>query len=309
MIKRIRVTVPATTANLGPGFDVLGAALTLYNKLEVVYDPRAAAGPACPEIVIEGEGRDALPCDRSNIVWRSMERVFAAAKRRPAVKQLRLVNNIPLAAGLGSSAAARLSGILAANALCGNRLSTDDMLEIGVRLEGHPDNIVPALVGGLCISFARSLRDHKIRYVKLSPPRLKAVICTPGFELATARARMVLPGTVPLGVAVYNSSRLALLMAALQGGRYELLSMAMEDRLHQPSRARLIPGMEAIFEAARTAGAFGAALSGAGPSLIALCAADRASAVGGQMQQAWQRLHIDSRYFVLGFDARGATVR
>jgi homoserine kinase len=309
MGKRIRVKVPATTANLGPGFDVLGAALSLYNEIEVTFDTaKQAAELRRPTICIEGEGKESLPRDGRNIVWQSIAEVLRSAGRAkfPLITSVRLFNNIPLASGLGSSAAARLGGILAADAIGGLRLSPEKILSFGVKLEGHPDNIVPALLGGLCVS---CLQDDLIHYVKMPAPRLKAVVCNPDFELATAQSRKVLPERVSLRTATFNSSRLALLMAAFLCRRYDLLGVAMEDRFHQPARAHLVPRMAEVFAAARRAGAYGAALSGAGPSIIALCSAAMAPRVGHAMRKTWKQFNIASRCFALDFDGRGAVVK
>ncbi|MHB9156203.1 MAG: homoserine kinase, partial [Endomicrobiales bacterium] len=211
--------------------------------------------------------------------------------------------HLPLVSGLGSSAAARLGGILAANEIAGKRLSEEEILSLGVEMEGHPDNLVPALAGGLC---ACVTAGKKVSFIKLPAPKLKAAVCTPDFALATESARKVLPTHLPLSSVVFNCSRLALLMAALQTGRYGHLAEAMEDCLHQPSRERLVPGMAGVLEAARTAGAYGAALSGAGPSVIALCSPSRARRVALSMKNKWLQGDIGSRSFILDFDPRGA---
>jgi homoserine kinase len=304
--KKIVIKVPATSANLGPGFDVLGVALKLYNEVEIT----TAADQG--SIEIRGEGHNALPLDEKNVVWQAMKAVFQTLpkSRRPQYElksfHIQLRNGIPLVSGLGSSAAARLCGILAANEIAGRPFSQKELLAIGVKLEGHPDNMVPALYGGLCVS---AVTDKGLTHVRLAPPKLKAVVCTPSFELSTDQARKVLPKQFPLATAVFNTSRVALLLAALQTKRFDLLGDAMEDRVHQPSRESLIPGMSKVVATARKAGAYGAALSGAGPSIIALCPAHGAAKTGRTMQAKWQQFNISSRYFVLDFDTNGAQVR
>lgn len=292
----IRIRIPATTANLGPGFDTLGAALQLYNEVHVT------TGPA-RDIEITGEGAGQLPTGKSNIVWQAMAMILG--KQWPfGSLRIRLINRIPLSSGLGSSAAARLGGLLAAYAVTGKKYAPADVLAIGVRLEGHPDNIVPALAGGVCAAVDGSA----ISYVRLAPPALKAVVCHPAFELPTEKARGVLPRQVPIADAVYNISRTALFIAALAARRYDCLGAAMDDRLHQPYRKKLIPGMDAVCTAARAAGAYGAVISGAGPSLIALAEPACAPAVGAAMQRAWRKMSIASRVFILDFDTHGARV-
>ena len=304
----IRIRIPATSANLGPGFDVLGMALDLFNEVEIT--PRhAGAGKPCIEI--EGEGAKTLPRNEKNIVWQAMKKVFArtGARRKGSCKfgdfHIRLVNRIPLASGLGSSAAAYLGGIMAANEITGRPLSREDMLLMGVKLEGHPDNVVPALLGGLCISM---VVGNEVKYVKLPVPAIKAVVCTPDFELVTEKTRKILPRQVPFAAATFNTSRVALFLSALMTKKFGLLSAGMEDRLHQPYREHLIPGMKKIIDAAMAAGAYGVALSGAGPSIIALSAPVKAKAVGGAMQNKWKQFNIASTCFVLDADTRGASV-
>lgn len=292
----IRIRIPATTANLGPGFDTLGAALRLYNEVQVTDGPSR-------DIEVVGEGAGTLPTGKSNIVWQAMAMVLG--KKYPfGSLRVRLVNRIPLSSGLGSSAAARLGGLLAAYTVAAKKYSPADVLSIGVRLEGHPDNIVPALAGGVCAA----VDGGAISYVRIAPPALKAVVCHPAFELPTEKARGVLPRQVPIADAVYNISRTALFVASLAARRYDCLAAAMDDRLHQPYRKKLIPGMGAVCAAARAAGAYGAVLSGAGPSLIALAEPACAPAVGASMQRAWRKLSITSRVFILDFDKHGARI-
>jgi homoserine kinase len=303
----IMVRVPATSANLGPGFDAVGAALKLYNTLCVTRrDP--AAGTPC--IAITGEGAALLPTDERNVVWQAMQKTFAAVPGHAADAQfgayaLRLTNGIPLASGLGSSAAARLCGMLAANAIMGNKLSEEQLLALGTELEGHPDNMVPALLGGFCVAAATA---NGLQYVRLKPLRLKVVVAHPAFELPTTKARKVLPKQVPFSDAVFTAGRVGLLVAAAHTGRYAVLREAMDDRIHQPYRAPLIPGFHQVVAAAIAAGACGAALSGAGPSVIAFSAAARAAAVGRAMCAAWKRHAVASRNFILDFDGAGARV-
>ncbi|MGA2089856.1 MAG: homoserine kinase [Endomicrobiales bacterium] len=292
----IKIRIPATTANLGPGFDTLGAALKLYNDIHITHGPASC-------IEIDGEGAGILPTGTSNVVWQAMTRILG--KKYPfGSLRIRLINRIPLSSGLGSSAAARLGGLLAAYAVTGKKYTPAEVLAVGVRLEGHPDNIVPALAGGICAA----VDGPEISYVRLDPPPIKAVICHPAFELPTEKARRLLPAQVPIADAVYNISRTALFMAAITARRYDCLRVAMDDRLHQPYRKKLIPGMDEVFSAARRKGAYGVAISGAGPSLIALADPSQAPAVAAAMQKAWKTRSIASRTFIFDFDTAGARV-
>ena len=259
----VRVQIPATTANLGPGFDTLGMALKLYNVVEI---EETACGIT---IEAEGEGADKIPRDQSNIVYLAAHRVFQEAKYTPKGLRIRLINNIPVARGLGSSAAAIVGGLIGANIIAGSPFSDKDIMNFAAAIEGHPDNVAPALVGGIVIS---TMVEGEVKCCKIDPhPGLKCVVAIPDFPLPTKLAREVLPQQVTMHDAVFNISRVALLVAAFIKGDLAMLSTAMEDRLHQPYRANLVPGMKKVFAAARLAGAKGVALSGAGPTLIAFC--------------------------------------
>ncbi|MFH1367913.1 MAG: homoserine kinase [Elusimicrobiota bacterium] len=298
-MKKFKIKVPATTSNLGPGFDVIGAALKFYNDIEVKVGK--SSGKDVPEIKIVGEGAGTLPTGKTNIVWQSIKKVLDSKKKSidPGTLRIKLVNRIPLASGMGSSAAARLGGILAGYKLAGIRPSREDVMAMGIRLEGHPDNLVPAFQGGMCVCAKTS---EGLKYLKLPVPRLKAVICHPDFELATDKSRMIIPRTLPLESAVFNLSRLALFISAGLTGRYEYLKYGMEDRLHQPSRSGLVPGMHKVFASALRAGAYGVSLSGAGPSIIALGKASKAKHIAKNMIRKWKQFDIASKCFILSFE-------
>lgn len=307
MIKRITVHVPATSANLGPGFDVLGVALHHFN--DVTFDTKGQGwsshrGPFPLAIQVEGQGQETLPRNESNLVIRAAMKVFDQAKRWPKSLQARLVNRIPLSRGLGSSAAATLGGLCAANALLGKPLSDPELLDQAVRMEGHPDNVTPALVGGFCVS---GVIQNQPRYLKFrAPSGLRAVICSPDRPLPTSQARRVLPSRVPFTAAVFTSSRVAFLIGAILQKRYDLLGFAMEDVLHQPHRARFVPGLPEVIREAKKAGAWGAALSGAGSSVIAFARPGPVSRrVARAMKQAFDAHQLGSRCLELSLDNRG----
>lgn len=272
--------MPATTANLGPGFDTLGMALALYNTVELETNHDRL------EIDIIGEGSEGLPRDESNVVWQAACEMFRRAGVKPPRAKLRLNNRIPSARGLGSSAAARIGGILAANALMDGRFSIDEMLEAASQLEGHPDNVAAALLGGIVVC---ATVGGRVVWRKLPVPSgLLAVAAVPSFELSTSLACSVLPSEVRMRDAVANLSRSCLLVLALAEGRLEMLGELMEDRLHQPYREKLIPGLQEVFAEAKRSGALGVALSGAGPTVLALTR-DRSEAVGAAMREAFAR--------------------
>lgn len=310
MNKKVTVHIPATSANLGPGFDVLGIALRLYNDVSFTADPKSFTPfrhTPHVSVEIEGEGAAALPRDLSNLVVRAAFKVFERAKKWPQDLRIRLVNRIPLSRGLGSSSAASLGGVCAANALIGRPLADAALLDLAVGMEGHPDNVVPAMVGGFCVS---GIIDHEVRYLKFPvPSALRAVLCSPENPLPTQEARRVLPSRVPFSAAVFTSSRVAFLLGAILQKRYEWLSFAMEDVLHQPSRAGLIPGLNEAIREARKAGAYGAALSGAGSSVIAFSKPGRAAQqIGHAMRKAFAAHGVTSRFQELVLENRGIRI-
>ena len=271
-------------------------ALTLYNELEVEVRP---GKPGCA-VTIEGEGADSLPADGTNEVARVLG--LSSACR----VEIRQKNAIPVARGLGSSAAARLAAVLVQRALAPWGKDDEWVLARAIALEGHPDNVVPALLGGAQLSLNDG--DRLVRVPLRRPQGLAAVVCVPAFELSTEKARRVLPRRIPRADAVFTSARVGLLVYAFERRQYHLLRTAMQDVLHQPYRRRLVPGMTAAIEAAEAAGAFGAALSGAGPCIFALAPERRAAAAGRAMQKAFARRGVASRSLTLGVDTRGAAV-
>lgn len=296
---KIIIRVPATTANLGPGFDTLGMALSLYNtiELELTGDKKGLI------IDIEGEGADRLPRDETNAVWQAASRFFEKAGFSPPGIRLNLINCIPTARGLGSSAAARIGGLLAANSLLQNRFTLEEILNTANMLEGHPDNVAAALMGGIV---AAGVCDDRIIWRRLSIPLgLKTVVAVPDFELSTAVSCSVLPQQVSMRDAVYNIRRACLLCLALADGDLDSLGELMNDRLHQPYREPLIPGLKAVFAAAREAGALGAALSGAGPTVIALTRGNR-DEVGEAMRSTFASYGVSSVIMHLSPVDRGA---
>lgn len=295
--QRIRVRVPGSTANLGSGFDVLGLALGLYNTIEIEEIARGV------ELTVEGEGADHLQrnAERSLVV-RAARAAFAHLGVTPPGLRIHLKNEIPLKRGLGSSGTACLGGIVGAAALIGRPLSPPDILRLALPLEGHPDNITPSLVGGLT---ATCVSEGAVRYVKIPIPKaIQVVAVIPDRELSTAEARRALPPQVPLADAVYNVGRAAMLVGALVTGDLSLLDEATRDRLHQPYRAKLLPGMDEVLETGRRAGALAAFLSGAGSTVVALVDRD-AEAVGREMVDAWARQGIRAQVKVLTIDLEG----
>lgn len=305
----VYVKVPASTSNLGPGFDALGLALDMHNEVEIRVEPGKTLSKKRLDVKIKGEGEATLPDDEKNIVWQAALKVFELY-RVPVKKlniSLKLNNKIPLARGMGSSAAARLGGMVAANALCNNFLNQTKILSLVTELEGHPDNVVPSMVGGLCVSTAV---QGIVQYIRLaSPSHMAAVVCVPNFELSTQKARAALPDKVSRADAVFNIQRVSLLMASLQSGNYSYLRLAMEDRLHQDYRRKLVPGFDQVLHYGYKAGAYGVALSGAGPSIFALAQPGKALTVGKEMAKGFASAGKTAQSYILNFDNKGVQIQ
>lgn len=302
-IKKIRIRVPASSGNMGSGYDVMGAALDLYNEIDVERLPSGSES----RIEVYGEGRGILPSDKRNLIWRAYRKVFE--KRGNSVVPVCMVcrNRIPLARGLGSSSAAIVAGMLAGNAFSGFRLDKKQIFELAASLEGHPDNVAPSLWGGICIS---SCVNGNFMCVRWNHPKgVSALVCIPDFQLSTKKARQVLPQKVKLADAVWNMSRIALFLTGIKEGNLRLIGLGMEDKIHQPYRAKLVPGFQNVMRSAKKAGAVGVALSGAGPSILALAKSSHAQKIGSAMVGAFRREGIKSRFLKLRFDQKGATIK
>jgi homoserine kinase len=294
----VRVRVPASTANLGPGFDALGLALALYNEV-------TARETDTISVTVQGEGAGKVPTGEQNVVARAVRAVYEAAGRRFPGCALTCLNRIPLARGLGSSAAAWVGGLLAGNALLGSPLDRSAVLTLAARAEGHPDNVAAALYGGLTVSCSGPGGTTAVSLPV--PGHLRWVVLIPEITSATAEARAVLPQTVPRADAVFNVQRVAFLLASLQADRPEGLRLGLQDRLHEPYRLSLFPWMPDVATAARQAGALGCVLSGAGPSLLAVVSGD-AQAVTVAMETALRSAGIAGGARTLGVDGQGAVV-
>lgn len=308
--QQVTVRVPATSANLGPGYDCLGIALTLYNtvRVETAGRFRPAAQGMLPNLTIHVTGVDApkIPIDRSNLVYQTAAMIFDHADLWPDHLTIWLDGQIPVGSGLGSSSAAVVAGLLAANALVGNRYSRAMLLEIAAEVEGHPDNVAPALLGGLVLGITTGQDDCKgLTLERLPTPSLQAVVVLPDFHFPTSAARAVVPQTISRQDAIYNAARMGLLVHALTTGNYTYLRTAMDDRLHQPYRLPLIPGAAEAIAAAYAAGAGGVALSGAGPSLIAFAPGNHIQ-IAAEMEQAFAKVGLSSRSWTLQVEAEGA---
>jgi homoserine kinase len=303
----VAVLTPATSANLGPGFDTLGLALQLYNRFDVEI---IEGDPWTPQIEVQGVLGDKLSIGPDNLFFQAFALLFQRKQADlPAVK-IRMSIAIPPGCGLGSSATAVVGGLVAANELLrikGLGVPKEELLAPAVESEAgnHPDNVAPALLGGLV---ATTTVDGEIRAVKTRfPDALRAIIFTPSFPMDTVTGRKLLPAEYSRDDVTFNTGRVALFLTALQTGRYELIGEAMQDRLHQPYRQALFPAMPDIIQAALDAGAYGASLSGGGSSLIAL-ASSNFQTILRAMRETAHSAGVDGTGMILRADQVGARV-
>lgn len=298
MSKSVLVKAPATTANMGPGFDCLGMALDIWNTISV------EEGASGLEIEISGEGKDELPRDESNLAYRSFARAYEEIGAAPPPIRMRCHNAIPLARGLGSSAAAAAGGLLAGSELSGANLSGERLLALAAEIEGHPDNAAAAVMGGCQIVAPTGWREFVAAPVAI-PPEISAVLFVPDVPMSTEEARFMFGEKVEMPDIIFNLSRVALLVNAFASGDLRHLAIATEDTLHQPARQALFRPMRVIFRAALAAGALGVFLSGAGSSILAL-AREREYTIGYEMADAAAKAGVEGVIKVAKPTALGA---
>ncbi len=259
----IKIRIPATSANLGAGFDALGLALSFYNYAEMEEWDRIE--------ITSADGLD-IPRDENNLVYVSAKDLYAVCgKKLPGIRLVQ-TSAIPMARGLGSSSACIVAGLAGANRMLGDPLSADDLVDLAAQIEGHPDNTAPAFLGGIVTAVFDGRKVHWVKQEVFT--KLKFIAIIPDFELKTDKARACLPQEVSHKDAVYNLSRAALFSASLLTGKFENLRTAVHDRLHQPYRMELIPRAREVFDIAYTHGAYGVYISGAGPTIMAIADED-----------------------------------
>ena len=298
----VRVKAPATTANMGPGYDCLGMALDVWNTIEIeVLDSGE------PVVEVTGEGAGELGTGRDNLVYRSMEFLFQDAEQEMPLVRIRCDNAIPLARGMGSSAAAIAGGLVAANAICSQDYTPNDLLEMAATIEGHPDNVAAAVLGGMQLVISDKTEEGSRLYaVSINvPPELRAVVFVPQVRIATEDARAVLPEKITVADAVHNMGRIGLLVASMATNHPEYLAIATQDLLHQPYRQPLFPAMKVIFKAALDAGALGVFLSGSGSTVLALTQG-REMTVAYEMAEAARQASVEGSVSVTQPTVRGA---
>ncbi len=303
MPSSVTVTVPATTANIGPGFDCLGAALNLYNRFHFTpFTPLSDSEPF--HISIEGAEAARVNTGATNLVYRSFLKCYEQMGIAPPPVDITIKLGVPLSRGLGSSSTAIVGGIMAANVLAGSPLDELAIALLANEIEGHPDNVVPALLGGLRLA---TMAGGRLQICDLPwHESVVPVVIIPEFELSTVDARRVLPTTYSRADAVFNTAHIGLLLRGLATGNGDWIAGGMGDRIHQPYRKKLIPGYEEVRRAAIQAGAWGLVISGAGPTLLALAPQSAGDRVRAAMENAWKSQPFAAKAHCLSLDIRGA---
>ena len=305
MPSSVTVTVPATTANIGPGFDCLGAALSLYNRFHFTpFTPLSDSAPF--QITVEGAEAQRVNTGPGNLVYRAYLKCYERIGQSAPPVHIKTRLGVPLSRGLGSSSTAIVGGIVGANTLAGSPLDEKALAALANEIEGHPDNVVPALLGGarLAAMTRGRLQTCDLPWHESVVP----VVIIPEFELSTADARRVLPAHYSRADAVFNGAHLGLLLRGLATGNGDWIAGGMGDRIHQPYRKKLIPGYDDVRRAALRAGAWGIVISGAGPTLLALSPQNASEGVRAAMAEVWQTQSFASQSYCLTLDTRGSVV-
>jgi len=298
MKKKIGIRVPATTANVGPGFDSLGIALNLYNYVEI--KPRSI-----PEVSLSGNELPSNNKGAIKMVMDSARKFFKTTGEEEIGLDVNITTHIPIARGLGSSVTVRLGVIMGLNELFNRPLDRSEILTLVSNLEGHPDNAAPAVFGGFAVS---GMVQSKVSYLRTKMgSRLKFVVAIPGYEVETKKARAILPSSIPFADAVHNVNRTSLLVAALWNEDYELIGDFLEDRLHQPCRSSLIPQLFPALNAAKLTGAIGGWLSGSGSTVMAVTLSNPKK-VGEAMKKVFEKSGVSCDVMILTADNQGVAV-
>ncbi len=311
-MSKTEIIVPASTSNLGSSFDTCGLALSLYLRIEVESRDRGF------EIIPSGEGAEKLPLDESNLIVRAALHVARQRRQKLPGALLRVDSQIPLSRGLGSSSAAIIAGISIYEALSGERLSEEDFFDYALHFEGHGDNLAPSTLGGMVVAVVKEYLDYSgnerrslVAVKRHWPEEVKIVLCIPEIEMETVKMRAVLPQMITRHDAIYNLQRAALFQAAMAERRFDLINEALRDRLHQPYRAPLTPGLSEVLklndETDKHQGLLGVAISGAGSALIAF-ATENCDMIAQEMKARMTACGVRSRAVEVKVDNRGRVV-
>jgi len=308
---KVSVKVPATTANLGPGFDCLGMALPLYNTITIEETVLPGTGIEI-NAINDGGGSNLLfehiPMDETSIIYKAVELLYNSIGQSPSELKITVQSQIPIARGLGSSASVIVGGLLAANELLGHPADEVALLSIASEVEGHPDNVTPAIVGGLVLTSQED--DGSILYRKLNwPLEWNITVCIPDYELSTDISRSVLPKDVPMADAVFNAKRLAMFVQAVSTKDSVLMRAALQDRLHQPYRMKLVPGLDKIAENLKhEENVLGCVLSGAGPAVVVISEKNNLDKIKSIVKETWEDMNVKADIMTLPVENQGARV-
>ena len=309
---KVSVKVPATTANIGPGFDCLGMALPIYNTITIEETVLPGTGIEI-NVIAESAAIDELslehiPLDENSLVYKAVELLYNSIGQTPSELKINIHSNIPVARGLGSSASVIVGALIAANELLGKPADEVALLSIACEIEGHPDNITPAIVGGLVLSSQED--DGSVVYRKLNWPNEWAItVCVPDFELSTDIARSVLPKEVPMKDAIFNAQRLGMFVQAVNTKDSDLMKLALKDKLHQPYRMKLVPGLDKIMDNLRHIDSvLGCVLSGAGSSILVISEKNDLDKIRGIVKDTWTDQNIKSDIKTLTIEQNGAQI-
>ena len=310
---KVSVKVPATSANLGPGFDCLGLALPIYNTVTIEETVLPGTGIEINlmsegEEVIDEAAFDNIPRDENNIVYKAVEMLYNSIGQEPSELKINIQSQIPITRGLGSSAAVVVGGLIAANKLLGSPADETALLSIATEVEGHPDNVAPAILGGFVLASQED--DGSVIYRKLDwPQEWDITVCIPDFELSTSIARSVLPEQVPLQDAIFNAKHLAMLIQAVNTKDEKLMQAALKDKMHQPYREKLVPGMKEIMDAFKHEdGVLGCVLSGAGPSMLIISHKYDLDKIKSIVKEIWEAQSIKVEIKTLKIEQKGAEI-
>ena len=309
---KVSVKVPATTANLGSGFDCLGMALPLYNTITIEETVLPGTGieiNVLNDYVSEDDFlTEHIPMDENSIIYKAVELLYNSIGQSPSELKITVQSQIPIARGLGSSASVIVGGLLAANELLGRPADEVALLSIATEVEGHPDNVTPAIVGGLVLSSQED--DGSIVYRKLDwPEEWSITVCIPNYELSTDISRSVLPKEVPMADAVFNAKRLGMFVQAIHTKDAELMKLALQDKLHQPYRMKLVPGLDKISENLKhEENVLGCVLSGAGPSIIIISYKNGLDRIKSIVKETWEDMNVKAEIMTLPVENEGAKI-
>lgn len=309
---KISVKVPATTANIGPGFDCMGMALPIYNTITIEETVLPGTGIEINAINNDSTADNLMfehiPMDETSIIYKAVELLYNSIGQTPSELKITVQSQIPIARGLGSSASVIVGGLLAANELLGHPADEVALLSIATEVEGHPDNVTPAIVGGLCITSQED--DGTILYRKLNwPEEWNITVCIPDYELSTDISRSVLPKEVPMGDAVFNTKRLAMFVEAVNTKDAELMKIALQDKLHQPYRMKLVPGLDKIIENLKhEENVLGCVLSGAGPAILVISQKNDLDKIKSIVKETWEDMNVKVNIMTLPVEPQGAQI-